>query len=264
MNAENSQPFVGRRIVVTRNLESAGRFSARLRELGAEVLELPLIRVEIGAEKQATADIFSEIAHYEWIVFTSVNGVRGFFQEFLAAFEDIRSLGFMRIAAIGSGTAAAVREWHLKVDLMPEVSTAEGLAHTFKEELSLDNLRVLVVTGNRNRDVLVRSLEEERAIVDTYQVYETELADLSEDPRAEEFRRRGADVLVFASSSAVESFGHQAAHLKLEKGAQVPQLASFGPITSQTMKKAGIPIAVEAESSSIEGMVQALQRHWSS
>lgn len=255
-------PLSGRRIVVTRNLESAGRFSKRLRALGAEVIELPLIRIELGAEKQRTADIFTEIAHYEWIVFTSANGVRGFFQEFFAAFEDIRSLGFMRIAAVGEATAAAVREWHLKVDLVSTVASAEGLAEALKEEETLDNLRILVVTGNRNRDTLVKALEQERAIIDEYPVYRTELADLANDARATDFRTRGADALVFASSSAVESFGHQAAHLRLEKGAQIPALCSFGPKTSETMKKAGIPIAVEADSPNLDAMVSALERHF--
>jgi uroporphyrinogen-III synthase len=257
-------PLHGRRLVVTRNLESAGRFTHRLRELGAEVVELPLIRVELGAEKQRTAEVFAEIAAYEWIIFTSANGVRGFFQEFFAAFEDIRSLGFMRIAAIGEATASAVREWHLKVDLVAATSTAEGLAETLKAEESLDNLRLLVITGNRNRDTLVKALEAERAIVDTYPVYQTELAALTEDERARDFRERGADALIFASSSAVESFGRQAAHLKLAKGARVPALCSFGPQTSATMAKAGIPIAVEAAEPGLDAMVAALERYFAS
>ena len=252
----------GRRVVVTRNLESAGRFSDRLRMLGAEVIELPLIRIELGAEKQRTADIFTEIAHYEWVIFTSANGVRGFFQEFFAAFEDIRSLGFMRIAVIGEATAAAVREWHLKVELIPEVSTGEGLAAALKEEETLDNLRILVVTGNRNRDALVKALEAERAIIDEYPVYRTELAELGDDPRATDFREKGADALVFASSSAVESFGRQADNLNLAKGAKIPALCSFGPKTSETMKKAGIPIAVEADEPNLEAMVTSLERYF--
>lgn len=257
MNTSSS--LSGRRIIVTRNLESSGRFTTRLRELGAEVIELPLITIELGADKQRTADIFSEIAHYEWILFTSANGVRGFFQEFFHAFEDIRSFGFMRVGAVGMATAAAIREWHIKVDLTPDTATAEALATSLKEQESLDNLRILVVTGNRNSDVLVKSLEEERAIVDVYPVYKTELADLSADERAADFRARGADALVFASSSAVESFGRQAAHLKLAEGARIPALCSFGPQTSATMKKAGIPIAVEAVEPSLEAMVAALE-----
>lgn len=252
----------GRRIVVTRNLASAGRLTARLRELGAEVLELPLIRIEMGAEPRITADIFGELAQYEWAVFTSGNGVRGFFAEFTRVYEDIRSLGLIRFAAIGEATAAAIREWHIKVELMPENATADALGEAMRKECTLDNLRVLVVTGNRNREDLVKVLEDERAIVDVYPVYKTELADLAEDERAAEFRARGADALVFASSSAVESFGRQASHLKLAPGAQIPALCSFGPQTTETMKKARIPVAVEASEPSLEGLIAALEAHF--
>jgi uroporphyrinogen-III synthase len=257
-----TSPLAGKRIVVTRNLEAAGPLTTRLLALGADVLELPLIEIKLGAEPERSTEIFAEIGHYEWLIFTSANGVRGFFEVFFAAFEDIRSLGFLRIATVGERTAAAVREWHLKVDLIPEISSAEGLAEALKETEVLDNLRILVVTGNRNHDTLVKTLESERAIIDLYPVYQTNLADLSQNERAADFRHKGADALVFASSSAVESFGRQATHLKLEPGAQIPALCSFGQQTTETMKKAGIPVAVEAESPSIEKMIEALEAHF--
>lgn len=258
-----SKPLSGRRIVVTRNLESAGRLSSRLVKLGAEVLELPLIRIVYDADKQTTADIFQEIGQYEWLVFTSANGVRGFFELFTRTFEDIRALGLMRIAAVGDGTAAAVREWYLKVDLQPSEATAEALATALAEDRSLDNLRMLVVTGNRNRDELVTRLNEAQAIVDAFPVYRTELTDLQDDPAAMEFREKGADALIFASSSAVESFGRQAAHLKLSPKAVVPALASFGPQTSATMKAANIPVSIEASTPSLDAMVDAIIAHFS-
>lgn len=258
----DSQPLEGRRIVVTRNLETAGRLSSRLTALGAEVLELPLIHIEYGADKQTTADIFEEIGQYEWLVFTSAHGVRGFFQVFLQAFEDIRALGLMRIAVVGEGTAAAVREWFLKVDLQPAEATADALGAALAEERSLDNVRMLVVTGNRNREDLVNLLNQAQAIVDTFPVYRTELTDLQSDAAAAEFREKGADVLIFSSSSAVESFGRQASHLKLVSGATVPALASFGPQTSKTMQAANIPIAIEARTPSLDAIVDALIEHF--
>jgi uroporphyrinogen-III synthase len=254
----SSKPLSGKRIVVTRNLESAGRLSRRLEDLGAEVLALPLIRIEYGTDPLEAGDVFSEIGSYEWVVFTSANGVRGFFDLFFKAFEDIRSFGFMRIAAVGEATAAAIREWHLKVDLQPETATAEALSKALREEQSIENIKLLVVTGNRNRADLVKNLEEAQAIVDSLEVYRTELADLANDPGARQFREKGADVLVFASSSAVQSFGQQAQNLKLEKGAKVPALASFGPQTSDTMRKAKIPLAIEAATPSLDAMVDAI------
>ncbi|MDP0498791.1 MAG: uroporphyrinogen-III synthase [Verrucomicrobiota bacterium JB022] len=260
----NPQPLRGRRIVVTRHAEGNSRLAARLQELGAETVELPLIQVESAVDRLTAGDVFRDISQYEWIVFTSANGVRYFFEAFFKAFEDIRSLGIMRIAVVGEGTARQLRELHLKVDLMPEEARAEKLAEAMEAEQTLDNLRVLVITGNRNRDVLVDKLNEARAIVDTLQVYKTELTELKAHPAALQFRAEGADALIFASSSAVTSFGEQAQHLKLQPGAKVPQLCSFGPITSETMRKAGIPIAVEAQESSLDGMVAALVEHFTS
>lgn len=256
--------LAGKKIVVTRNHGASGRLTSRLKALGADVLELPLIEIKLGADPETTKEIFAEIGQYEWLLFTSANGVRGFFAEFFNTFEDIRSLGFLRLAAVGEATAAAIREWHLAVDLVPEVATAEALGEALRARELLDNLRILVVTGNRNRDKLVTMLEEERSIVDVYPVYETILTDLSSQGAAAEFRRNGADALVFSSSSAVESFGQQAAHLKLEKGAQIPALCSFGPQTSSTMKAAGIPVSVEAQSPSLDQMIDALEDYFSS
>lgn len=260
MNA--SSPLSGKRVVVTRNLESAGRLAGRLEALGAEVLTIPLIRIEYAVDPLEAGDVFKEIGSYEWLIFTSANGVRGFFEIFFKAFDDIRSLGFLRLAAIGDATAAAIREWHLRVDLQPEEATADALGKALREEQAIEHLKILVVTGNRNREDLVKDLEASQAIVDTLQVYRTELADLSKDPGAKEFREKGADVLVFASSSAVQSFGQQASHLKLERGAQVPALASFGPQTSETMRKAKIPVAIEATTPSLDGMIEAILAHF--
>lgn len=241
-----SNPLKGRRIVITRNRSAASRLSQRLIELGAEVLELPLIDVKADVDRERAVDVFKEFASYEWLVFTSRNGVRHFFKSFLDAFQDLRSLGFVRIAVIGQGTAEALAEFYLKPDLIPEDSVAEGLLEALKKEQTVDNLRILIIRGNLNRPELTKGLEQAGAIVDELRVYHTETVNLEGVPEAAEFRRKGADALVFASSSAVKAFGEQSAHLKLDKAARVPALCSFGPITSQTMKDAGIPVSVEA------------------
>jgi uroporphyrinogen-III synthase len=242
----SSNPLKGRRIVITRNRSAASRLGQRLVDLGAEVLELPLIDVKADLDRDRAADVFKEFASYEWLVFTSRNGVRHFFNRFLEVFKDLRSLGFIRIAVIGQGTAEALAEFYLKPDLIPVDSTAEGLLDALKKEQTIDNLRILVIRGNLNRPELTKGLEQAGAIVDELRVYHTETVDLKGMAEAAEFRSKGADALVFASSSAVKAFGEQAAHLKLEKSARVPALCSFGPITSQTMKASGIPVSVES------------------
>lgn len=257
---KSKQSLSGRRIVVTRNREAIGRLSEHLESLGAKVIGLPLIDVTSDLDNLRAEDVFKEFASYEWILFTSRNGVRYFFQEFLRIFSDIRSLGFIRIGAIGPGTADALAEYYLKPDLLPDESVAEGLVEALKAEQTVDNLKILVITGNQNRPVLVDELEKAGAIVDPLRVYRTSTLDLTDDPVAAEFRSKGADALIFASSSAVKSFGEQAQHLKLEKSARIPALCSLGPITSKTMKAAGIPVSVEADKPDAEALAGALSQ----
>jgi uroporphyrinogen-III synthase len=251
-------PLTGRRIVVTRTRDQASELSEHLRSMGAEVQELPVLKISQSISKEALADVLLELGRYDWIVFTSANGVRYFFDEFLRIFDDIRSLGLLRIAAIGDGTLRRIAELHLKVEVKPKVATAEALAEEMIATGGLDNAQVLVITGNMNRDTLVAKLEEARAIVDTLQVYQTEKVDLSAEPSAAEFRAKGADAILFASSSSAEFFAGQAEALKLEPGAKRPLAGSIGKLTSDTMKKVGIPVDFEAKTPGLTELIAAL------
>lgn len=250
--------LAGRRIAVTRAREQSPELTAKLTALGAEVIELPLITVSKEIDLHTLADAMTELGSYDWIVFTSANGVRFFFEEFRRIFDDIRSLGLLRLAVIGESTAKAVREKHLKIECMPKVATAEALADALIETGSLDSAKILVITGNLNRDDLVIKLEAAQAIVDKLQVYKTEMTDLSAEPAAAAFRARGADAILFASSSAVQSFVDQAGALKLEQKATRPLAGSIGPQTSETMKKLGMPIDFTAKTPSLDALVEAL------
>jgi uroporphyrinogen-III synthase len=122
----------------------------------------------------------------------------------------------------------------------------------------LDNTKVLVITGNLNRDVLVKKLEEERAIVDTFQVYENIRTDLRGNPEAEEFRQSGADAVLFASASSVQAFAAQSAALQPVGGGKRPLAGSIGPRTSAAMLKAGITVDFTAKASTLDALVGAL------
>jgi uroporphyrinogen-III synthase len=254
----SAQPLSGRRIAVTRAREQSSELARKLGALGAEVLELPLISVAKEIDKHTLHDVLSELGGYDWIVFTSANGVRFFFEEFYRIYDDVRSLGLLRFASIGDTTSQAIVQQHIKVECQPKDATAEALADELIATGSLDSAKVLLVTGNLNRDTLTKKLEEARAIVDRLQVYKTEKTELKNDPAAADFRARGADAILFASSSAVQSFVDQAAALKLAKDAKRPLAGSIGPQTSETMKKVGMPIDFEAASPSLDALVEAL------
>ena len=250
-------PLFGRRIAVTRTREKSSELRARLETLGAEVIELPLIQVAKKIDPATRDEVFDGFGSYDWLVFTSANGVRFFFDDFLGKFSDVRSLGFIRIACVGEATAAALNALHLRADLIPATATAEALAGELVEK-GLDSAKILVVTGNLNRDTLVKQLEDARAIVDCLPVYQTEKNNLSADPAAENFRLHGADAILFASSSAVESFVAQAAALQLAKEARRPLAGSIGPQTSEAMKKAGIPVDFSAKTPGLDSLIEAL------
>jgi uroporphyrinogen-III synthase len=248
----------GRRIAVTRPAGQSADWRARLEEQGAEVIELPLLKVTKDVDLNTLLEVLQEFGAYEWIVFTSVNGVKYFFEEFIRVHVDIRALGLVRIAAVGEATAAALHELHLRVDLQPKKASGEELALELINRESIDSAKILVVTGNRNREVLVEKLHEARAIVDTLPVYKTEETDLAGDAVASAFRAKGADAILFASPSAVQSFFDQAAALKLAPKARKPLAGSIGPTTTAAMKQLGLPVDFEAAEPSLEALVAAL------
>lgn len=253
-----SKSLSGRRIAITRPAGSAGDWRARLEAQGAEVVELPLIQVTKDVDLNTLAEVFQELGGYEWVVFTSVNGVKYFFEEFHRVFDDIRSLGLVRIAVVGEATAAAIREQHLRVDLQPKKATGEELVKELVAREAMDSAKVLVVTGNRNREVVIEKLSEARAIVDQLPVYRTVETDLAADPVAGDFRAKGADAILFASPSAVQSFMDQAAALKPGAKARRMLAGSIGPTTTAAMKQLGLSVDFEAAEPNIDAFIAAL------
>ena len=259
------RPLIGKRIVVTRAREQAGQLTEILEENGAEVIELPFIEVKEAFEEKIVGEVFAGIAVYEWIIFTSANGVKTFFDLFYRAFDDIRCLGPMRIAAVGTATAREIEKHKLKVDLIPKKANADALAQDLIENEGMESVQVLVVTGNQNREALVKRLENEgRAIVDTLPLYKTTRADLSSLPAALEYRDRGADAVLFTSSSTVKSFFDQKSALRLEPSARKPVFGSIGPMTTQTMKSLGLEIGFESPQSSLTHFVVETISHLNS
>ena len=257
-DSSTARPLQGRRIVITLAREQAGELHAKLAGLGATVIELPLIEIVSEVDAAVGDEIFGEIASYQWLVFTSPNGVRFFFAEFFRRFRDIRALGGARLAVVGPGPAAELNALHLDVDVMPKEHVGEALVQALAAFESLENLKVLVVTGDRNRDVVVQGLAEQQAIVDQLPVYATESVAAGASDAAADFRQYGADAILFASGSAVESFMKQASTLALRAGAKRPVAGSLGPVTSDVMRRSGLPVDFEAAEATMDGLVAAV------
>ena len=246
----------GKRIVVTRTREQAGELSKALRDLGADVIELPTIRIEGPPDRHEFAELVTHAHEYDWLVFTSPNGVERFFDAFFASFEDARSLGNPRIAAIGEGTAKKIREYRFAVDLIPERFVAEGLIDAFKKE-DIENLTMLWVKAAETRDVIGEGLTALGAIVDNCVAYQT-VAE-TEDPTGACARliEEGADLITFTSSSTVEHFFALGLDWPEDCGA-----ASIGPVTSDTLRKVGMKPALEASRHDIPGLTAAILKYF--
>jgi len=240
-----ARPLFGRSIVVTRAREQVSGLRARLETLGAEVLELPTIRVE-------PADFeLPELDSYGWVVFTSVNGVGALFDRGLAPVGlDARALAGVRLAAIGPGTADALARRGLSVDLVPGRFVAEGLLEAFPAPTRTGE-RVLLPRAREARDVLPEGLGERGYEVDVLAVYRTVRGD--PDPAAlERVRRDEVDAITFTSSSTVRNFCDAVGELS----APQPAVVSIGPVTSATARERGLTVSAEATEHTIDGLVE--------
>jgi len=258
LNWFENRPLSGKRVVVTRTRKQAGVLSEQLRALGADVIELPTIRIEPPTDLRAFAELVQDAHAYDWIVFTSPNGVNAFFDLFYKLYHDARDIGGARIAAIGPATAQRIKDFHLKVDLQPEEFVAESLAREFRTQGDIENLRILIARAEKARDLLPRELSALGAIVDEGFAYRT-VPETRDDIGA---RRRlleeGADLITFTSSSTVENF----LALELPWPAKM-QVASIGPITSKTAREHGLEVAVEARRHDIPGLIEAIHKFFS-
>ena len=255
LNWFESLPLFGQRIAVTRTRQQAGDLTARLRALGADAFELPTIRIEPPKDKRGFYELVVAAHSYDWLVFTSPNGVDAFFTAFYEIFRDAREIGGVRIAAIGPATAERVRSYHLQVDVQPEKYVAEEILTELQKEVSVENLKFLLARAEGAREVLAEELTRLGAIVDEAVAYRTvpETEDVSGGMKR--FREEGADWITFTRSSTAENF----AALKLPLPAEL-KTASIGPVTSKTMRKLGLDVDIEAKQHDIPGLVEAICR----
>ena len=258
LNWFENRPLFGKRVVVTRTRSQVGGLSRELRDLGADVLEMPTIRIQSseGAELRAFAEMVKDSHRYEWIIFTSPNAVDYYFEMYDKLFTDIRSIGGARIAAIGPGTVQRLKAHRLEADLVPETAVAESLADAFETQIgSLENLTMFWPRADGAREVLAERLIDAAVLLDEGIAYCT--VPETDDPTGAvaRFREEGADVITFTSSSTVDCFFEMG--LELPKGIKI---ASIGPITSDAVRKHGHKVDIEGKPHDIPGLVAVVRK----
>ncbi len=259
LNWFEHRPLFGQRIVVTRTRDQASQLSRQLLELGADVLEVPTIKLAPPDQHQGIVDAILGLNGYDWLVFTSPNGVTAFFDLFFKTFADLRDIGGVRIAAVGPGTAAKLKELHLRVDLMPEEYLASKIASAFAKFESIDNLRLLLLRAQVANLELPKVLEAMGAIVDDIACYKTVPETEDRNGASARMLETGADWITFTSASTVNNF-HARFNLPELLG-RFPhfKLASIGPETTKAITALALKPAVEAREHSIEGLVKAIR-----
>jgi uroporphyrinogen III methyltransferase / synthase len=262
LNWFERRPLFGQRIVVTRTREQASQLSKQLSDLGAEVLEIPTIKLVPPTEdrRQDLIDALLELNSYNWLVFTSPNGVTAFFDLFFKRFQDLRDIGGARIAAIGPATAAKLKELHLQVDLMPDEAIASKIATAFDKFETVENLKICLLRAEVANPDLPKALEELGAIVDDIAVYKTVAETQDLNGAAAKLADKGMDWITFTSASTVEHFHARFDLPKLLKEFPQAKLVSIGPETSKAIRALGLEPTQEAKDHSIEGVVQALMK----
>ncbi|MDH4140553.1 MAG: uroporphyrinogen-III C-methyltransferase [Coriobacteriia bacterium] len=261
-----SKPLFGKTVVVTRSRAQASDLSMRLIDLGAEVLEFPVIRITDPEDWGPLDAAIRNLEVYDWVVFTSVNGVEQFFGRMSVHDSDARQLAGCRVAAIGPATAARCAARGVTPDYVPSEYRAEGVLEGFCDRGVGEGSRILIPRALEAREVLPDTLREHGAIVDVVPVYRTVLGQ-GEPSVVQRLAEGTVDVVTFTSSSTVKNFFRLAEETLPDDRSVLDAMgdvlaASIGPITSDTARDLGIEVGVEAEEYTIPGLVEAVVKHF--
>ncbi len=251
-------PLAGKRVLVSRARGQAGALSAKLRELGARVLEIPFIEIRPPRSYRPLDDALRHVTSYDWLILTSVNGVQALFarlQKLRMAPQDLSSL---KIAAIGPATRREIEQHGLRVRVMPQEYVAESVVEALRAKVK--GKRVLLVRARVARDVIPRELRTLGAEVDVIEAYETVV------PKTSRARLRAVlnnpmrcpDVITFTSSSTARNFVQLWGRKPLPAGIEC---ASIGPVTSATLREMGLGVDIEARDYTMAGLVEAIAHH---
>jgi uroporphyrinogen III methyltransferase/synthase len=251
------EPLHGRRILVTRSREQATQLVELLQGLGADVLQIPAIRIEPASDPDTLREAADTAGSFDWIVFTSVNGVERFGEAIEGGVEE-GAIGDASVCAIGPATAEAATRLFGRVDLIAEVHTAEGVVEALESRRQISGRRFLLPQAAGARDVLAAGLREKGGDVVQVEAYRTVVDDVSGDLLRKELEGGGVDMVTFTSASSVRSV------LELARGfLRGPAVATIGPVTSAAARAEGLNVDVEAEPHSIPGLIGAIVRFYS-
>ncbi|MDI6821292.1 MAG: uroporphyrinogen-III synthase [Actinomycetota bacterium] len=252
-----NKPLSGKKILVTRSRAQAGDFIQALEELGAEVVEFPTIKILPPEDFKALDDAIADLRRYNWIIFTSVNGVSFFMERFYHKGKDVRELKGIKIAAIGPATGRELKRWGLTTDYIPREYCAESIIEGFKGG-EVEGTSILIPRAEKAREILSQGLRELGASVDVVTAYRTVIDDSHVSGVKQILSRGEIDIITFTSSSTVKNFVRLLEGIDLKSMLQKVMVACIGPITASTTQDLGLKVDVIAEEYTIEGLIKAI------
>ena len=250
-------PLRGKGVVVTRAREQASGMAKSLAKLGANVIQFPTIKIDPLADYSGVHAAIKALHEYEWVIFTSVNGVKHFWLQLAALGLDTRALGGAKIAAIGPATAEILREKGIEPDFVPEKYVAEGVVKGLIER-GMDGSKILLPRAKVAREILPEELRKAGAQVDILPVYETKPAGEAKEEVLELLKNGELHCVTFGSSSTVENFFDLVSPELIKEHRDSVKLASIGPITSNTLKEFGFSADIQPEDYTIPALVDEL------
>lgn len=256
-----NRPLMGRSIVVTRAREQASELVKRLSDLGAECLECPTIEVAPPDDLKPLDMAIENLSTYDWLIFTSVNGVNFFFNRLFAKNKDVRALSNVHTAVIGPATAKRLFDFGLQSDIVPESYRAESIIKAFAGK-DINGKKMLLPRAKEARPILPLELTRMGAVVDEVTAYCTRAVQDNADFMLTRLKEKTIDLITFTSSSTVKNFHALLPPEDLESLMQGVTVASIGPITGDTARDLGFDVHIIAESFTIPGLCQAIKQYY--
>ncbi len=256
------RPLFGKKIVVTRAREQASDLVQALNNYGADCLQCPTIKISPMEDSGPLDEAVQNIEKYDWLIFTSVNGVNFFFKHLFANNRDARSLGRVKTASIGPATAARLSAFGISSDIIPDNYRAESVVEAFSG-FQMKGLKVLLPRAKEARPILPAALKKMGALVDEISAYQT----LIDDERAKTLLNRltakEVDLITFTSSSTVKNFMALLPSKDFNRLIANIPIACIGPITADTAREAGLHVRIVAETFTIPGLCDAILQYFS-
>ena len=257
----NEMPLEGKKVLITRAREQSAGFAEHLRKLGAEAIVFPTIEIVPPLHWTKVDRAIEQVASYDWIIFTSANGVHFFWQRLKERGTDLRFPPTVKVCAIGPATANQLREKGIVVDYVPKEYVAESILEGF-EKMSVEGKRILLARAKIARDILPKGLNRMGAEVDVVEVYRA-VKPAGGSKKLRKLLEYGeVDVITFTSSSTVNHFVDLLKKENLKRCLRGKVIACIGPVAARTAKSWGMRVEIQAEEYTIPGLTQAIARYF--